>query len=75
MRYKASEKREVVGLRAKLTHLMQPRNDPSQAKGIASFSGNQEAAGGSVFDAMNDHFWIEFRCKSTQNLQDGLDRQ
>ena len=54
-----------VDLHARLTHQLQPRNDPSQAEGIASFPGNQELAGGSIFDAITGCFRIKFRCNST----------
>jgi len=39
---------------------------------MANFSRIQEAAGGSIFDAISGRFWIKIRCKSTQYLQNEL---
>lgn len=55
----------VVDLHARLTLLLHPRNDPPPAKRIAIFSKVWRTAGGSIFDARNRRFWLEFRCKST----------
>ncbi len=53
-----------VDLHAKLTHLLQPENDPHQAIRIATFATIQAAADGSIFDAINGHSWVTFRCRS-----------
>ena len=54
-----------VDLHARLTLLLQPGIDPSQANRNATFSMIWKAANGSVLDARKGHFWLNFFCKST----------
>jgi transposase-like protein len=56
---------KAVDLHARLTLLLQPENDPFQAKRMASFSNIRGTEEGSVFDAKNGRFWLKFRCKLT----------